>query len=135
MLIRYARTLTSVLFVTTFLVSEEPSLYGFGTDAVENSRESTSLTTMASMRQKIAEQDERIDGLTTIIEGLSASLNELQSGSTKQANTTQGSDDLLHKLAGMIDEINANYVRRDELNKVLEKVDTSSTVKKEYSRT
>ena len=133
MLIRYTRPFISLIFLTTLLVSEEPSLFGFGADAVENTNTGASLTTMASMRQKIVEQDERIDGLTTIIEGLSASLNELQSGNSQQTATAQGSDDLLQKLAGMIDEINANYVRRDELNKVLKNVDTSSSSKKSIS--
>lgn len=116
-------TLVSMVVVSTASVSAE-SLYGFGAEEetfqVEQSR--APLTTMAAMRQRIAEQDERLDGLTTIIEGLSASLNELRSNGTKNtSSTTENSDDLLQKLAGMIDEINANYVRRDELNKVLSK--------------
>lgn len=118
------RTLfVSMLLVTTvtiLVVAEEPSLFGFGTEAVENSSQNVPLTTMTAMRQKIMEQEERIGGLTTIIEGLSASMNELQSGTMQSSsNSTQNNDALLQKLAGMIDEINANYVRRDELNKVL----------------
>jgi len=98
------------------------SLYGFGEEERPSSTFSTKpLNTMAAMRQHIVAQDERIDGLTTIIEGLSASVNELRSSNINQAQagSTQNSDALLQKLAGMIDDINANYVRRDELNKVL----------------
>jgi len=133
MLVRYSRALL-VVCATTLLVAEEPSLFGFGADAVESTPQRASLTTMASIRQKILEQEERIDGLTTIIEGLSASLNELQSGNIQQKTPTQGSDDLLQKLAGMIDEINANYVRRDELNKVLEKKPVASTPKQSTNK-
>ena len=127
---KYSKALLGALCVSTVLVAEEPSLFGFGADAVENTQHSTSLNTMASMRHKILEQDERIDGLTTIIEGLSASLNELNSGNNKPTNAGQGSDDLLQKLAGMIDEINSNYVRRDELNKVLAKSNSVNIPKK-----
>jgi len=112
------------------------SLYGFGVEEEEDSStfsQSKPLNTMAAMRQHIVAQDERIDGLTTIIEGLSASVNELRSSNMNQTqeNSTQNSDALLQKLAGMIDEINANYVRRDELNKVLgQKTKTVSKTKK-----
>ena len=125
-------TFVSLLVVSSTVVSAE-SLYGFGTEEETPQREQTSapLTTMASMRQRIAEQDERIDGLTTIIEGLSATLNEMRSNSVNSSeNSAEGSDALLQKLAGMIDEINANYVRRDELNKVLSKGVTKVTPKK-----
>ena len=133
MLVKYF-TVFSLIMLSTAMVSAE-SVYGFGMENETPMVEKTQapLTTMAAMRQKIAQQDERIDGLTTIIEGLSASLNELRSGKTNSgSNATQNSDALLQKLAGMIDEINANYVRRDELNKVLSK---SQTVPKKKSQT
>lgn len=100
------------------------SLYGFGVEEDKASyppSQSKPLSTMAAMRQHIVAQDERIDGLTTIIEGLSASLNELRSSqiNQSQASNTKSSDVVLQKLAGMIDEINANYVRRDEVSKIL----------------
>ena len=128
-------TFLTLVIVTTSCLYGESSLYGFGMEeetaqAVQTATRAP-LTTMAAMRQRIAEQDERIDGLTTIIEGLSASLNELRSnGANNASNATGGSDALLQKLAAMIDEINANYVRRDELNKVLSKSTKTSTSKK-----
>jgi len=127
-------TFIGLVAMVTSSVHAESSLYGFGMEeeiaqAAQTTR--APLTTMAAMRQRIAEQDERIDGLTTIIEGLSASLNELRSnGANDTSNATQGSDALLQKLAGMIDEINANYVRRDELNNVLSKSTKTVTSKK-----
>ena len=126
-------TFVTCIVVSTSSVWAESSLYGFGVEEKTPQVEQTPapLTTMAAMRQKIAEQDERIDGLTTIIEGLSASLNEMHSnGASTSAKSTQNSDALLQKLAGMIDEINTNYVRRDELNKVLSNGGMKSTQKK-----
>ena len=125
-------TLVTLITLLSTSVWAEPSLYGFGMEEETAQTEQTRapLTTMAAMRQRIAEQDERIDGLTTIIEGLSASLNEMRSNAAhNNASQTQSSDAVLQKLAGMIDEINANYVRRDELNKVLAKGSTKSTTK------
>jgi len=132
-------TFLTLVVVATSCLYAESSVYGFGMEEETAQAAQTArapLTTMAAMRQRIAEQDERIDGLTTIIEGLSASLNELRSnGANNASNATQGSDALLQKLAGMIDEINANYVRRDELNKVLSKsTKTSKKVVKSKSQ-
>jgi len=61
--------------------------------------------------------------LTTIIEGLSASVNELRSTNISATVEASGNTDdaLLQKLAGMIDEINANYVSKDELARMLGK--------------
>ena len=101
----------------------ESALYGFGVEEeTVPMQQSVPLNSMSAMRQKIQEQQERIDGLTTIIEGLSASVNELRaSKDTDAAQSTGSSDDLLQKLAGMIDEINANYVSKDELARVMGK--------------
>ncbi len=74
--------LRCMIIMNSMALHAEPSVYGFGSDETTEHRESSSSSSsnrsMASMQQKIAQQDERIDGLTTIIEGLSASLNELQ---------------------------------------------------------
>jgi len=117
----------STLFVGTLLFSTvglqaESTLYGFGIEEskpVVNTTQRVPLTTMSAMRQKIMLQEERIDGLTTIIEGLSASLNELQSKKEVTGTTQNGDDALLQKLAAMIDKINANYVTKEALNKAL----------------
>lgn len=128
MLVKYFTVFSLIVFSTMRVLGE--SVYGFGMENETPMAEQTPLTTMTAMRQKIAQQDERIDGLTTIIEGLSAALNELRSSNMNgSSNGNQNSDALLQKLAGMIDEINANYVRRDELNKVLTKTKTTSKKK------
>ena len=116
----------------------ESSLYGFGAEeeTMNVQQPSAPLNSMSAMRQKILEQQERIDGLTTIIEGLSASMNELRSANAGAATETPGnSDALLQKLAGMIDEINANYVSKDELARMLGKQKTTSKAKVKKSTT
>jgi TolA-binding protein len=95
---------------------------------------------MAGLRQQIAQQDERIDGLTTIIEGLSASLNELQMKRTEPpviVESGQSNDALLQKLAAMIDDINENYVSKEEMQKALGKKNMSkkSVSKKSTGKT
>lgn len=109
----------------------ESSLYGFGSQEETTTipPQHTSLNTLSAMRQKIEEQQERIDGLTSVIEGLSASVNELRAANTgSKAQGKQSSDALLQKLAGMIDEINANYVSKDELARILGKQKTVSSL-------
>jgi len=115
---------------TTTIFAE--SLYGFGAEEeTMNIQQSAPLNSMSAMRQKILEQQERIDGLTTIIEGLSASVNELRSTNTSATVEASGNTDdaLLQKLAGMIDEINANYVSKDELARMLGKEKVTSKPK------
>lgn len=105
----FYRSLFLLILSTVFLHAE----YG----------ESSSHRSLASMKHKIAQQDERIDGLTTIIEGLSASLNELRHEQRKKSlvNDEQSSQEaFVQKLAGMIDDINANYVSKEELQNLLE---------------
>ena len=106
----------TILLVTTHLAYAETSVYGFGTDEPESDVQMSSLSsanTIPALKLQIAQQQERIDGLTTIIEGLSATINELQQKSMSSASTEQSDASntaLLKKLASMIDEINANYV-------------------------
>ncbi len=76
----------------------------------------------------IAALNERIDGLTSLIEGLNASLAELKmaqkhrTGSSDSNRTVQ----LIEELGKMIDEINRNYVSRDEMREVLRTVSVSN---------
>ena len=114
-----------MVLTSTLFVHAEPSVYGFGSDENTNTSQTSvgSKSTIASLQQHIAQQDERIDGLTTILEGLSASLNELQQSrgtNTSSINDNDSSNTaLLQKLAAMIDEINANYVSKEELQQAL----------------
>jgi len=106
-----------ILLLSTVLLHAE---YGFGS----NQEDDRIKKNMTAMKHKIAKQEERIDGLTTIIEGLSASLNELRYAQQKKplANDSQNSQEvLLQKLAAMIDDINTNYVSKNELQNLLKK--------------
>lgn len=114
-----------MLVVSSLLLQAEPSVYGFGSSESNTHTSQSSVNskrTLSALKQHIAQQDERIDGLTTVIEGLSASLHELQ---MKRINTPvitdngQSNDALLQKLAAMIDDINENYVSKEELQKAL----------------
>ena len=113
----------------------ESSLYGFGAkERSANLQQTAPLNSISAMRQKIVEQQERIDGLTTVIEGLSASVNELRSANIRaKKETGNNSDALLQKLAGMIDEINANYVSKEELVRMLGKQQTVAKTKAKKS--
>ena len=126
-----------ILVASSLLLQAEPSVYGFGSSESNTHTPRSSVNskrTLSALKQHIAQQDERIDGLTTIIEGLSASLNELQ---MKQIHTPavvesgKSNDALLQKLAAMIDDINENYVSKEELQKALGKkgVPKKSTAK------
>ncbi|WP_373028673.1 tol-pal system YbgF family protein [Sulfurovum sp.] len=129
-----------IALTSTLLVHAEPSVYGFGSDENTNDPQTSvsSKKTITSLQQYIAEQDERIDGLTTIIEGLSAAINELQQSKGMNTASVEDNDSsnraLLKKLAGMIDEINANYVSKEELANALGKkgsVKSAKTVSEE----
>lgn len=131
----------------TFLWSStlyaEPSVYGFGREPQEtitptrdtysnvSSSSSSYKTTLASLQQKVAQQEERIDGLTTIIEGLSASLNQLRLQNNQPLTNTSSTEDsiLLKKLGAMIDEIDANYVTKSQLQEALGNTHTSTPKK------
>ncbi len=134
MRINHGLKFSLILCMSTLFVQAEPSVYGFGTEdtgtiTVTDIRPTASLRTMADMRRKILEQDERIEGLTTIIEGLSASLNEMQRGG---GASMSNNDVSLQKLSSMIDDINAKYVSKDELQVALGK---KSTVKSSVKST
>ncbi len=113
-----------IFFISSpYILYGESSLYGFGTDVSDNSNLQDT-NTINNLKQKIAKQDERIDGLTTIIEGLSTSINELKmkkntSFSSSTMDNSNNNDILLKKLAKMIDNINNTYVTKIELSKIL----------------
>ena len=89
--------------------------------------------TILYLKRKVAEQDERIDGLTSIIEGLSATLAQLQAkGGNISGSAVQGGDNtaLLKELGMMIDRINDNYVSKQELQKILKQQGKADVSKK-----
>jgi TolA-binding protein len=92
-------------------------LYAFGNDLAERNRNS-----ILALQRMVMEQNERIDGLTSLLEGMSASLAELK----EQQRHMEGRSDpqtvkLIKDLGRMIDEINRNYVSKEMLQKMLSK--------------
>lgn len=81
--------------------------------------------TLISLKRQIERQNERIDGLTTLVEGLSAQLLQLQQQKSVSASAS-GTDNtgLLQKLGEMIDRINSNYVSKEELEQILASMGT-----------
>ena len=135
--------LSLVLGITTLLA--EPSVYGFGftssgDDSTQESTSSQNMTvqnkrTIASLKRQITEQNERIDGLTSLIEGLTATLGELQGAGGVAVSSGSGNDNtvLLKELGIMIDQINNNYVSKEELQKALKSKDNYRDSSKEGS--
>ncbi|MEJ2488997.1 MAG: hypothetical protein P8Y50_04215 [Sulfurovaceae bacterium] len=74
-------------------------------------------TRIYELEQKIIEQNNRLDGLTTVLEGINVKLSELFS--VEQNGSSADQSKLLKELAAMIDEINQNYVKKDEFYKAL----------------
>ena len=113
----------------------EPSVYGnnnnlYAVDKVVAKNKKT----ISFLQQKLAQQKERIDGLMSVVEGLSTTVNELKnSQSTAEQSANQSDASLLKELGTMIDKINENYVSKDELRAVMQgkKVEvTQKSVKK-----
>lgn len=122
---KYIRNLFFFLLLSSTALLAEPSVYGFS-NANNGSASSQNMVVqnkriIAALKRQIAEQNERIDGLTSIIEGLSATLGELQEKGAGTSSMGIGNDNtaLLKELGAMIDNINDNYVSKEELKKVL----------------
>ena len=98
----------SLLLGSTVLLAEP-----YGNMVVQNKN------SFASLKRQVAEQNERIDGLTSIIEGLSAAIGELQAGSASSVGSGNDNTALLKELGTMIDKINNDYVSKAELQKAL----------------
>jgi len=87
------------------------------------------------LKRRITELEERVDGLASLVEGLSITINELQApGRLQQVTANTSNIDntaLLKELGVMIDQINESYVSREELQKILKSKDSYIAPKKE----
>jgi TolA-binding protein len=120
-----------IVFLSTTLYSNEFSVYNFENEKPQNEaiqeskssfmvqEEPTTPTTLWGLQQKVIELEERVAGLTSVVEGLNRKIAELENPYKKASTPAQGSDAVLDKLAKMIDKINREYVSKDELAKVL----------------
>jgi len=117
---------------TTIVTIAEPSVYGnngfYNTDKIVIKNKKI----IALLRQKVIRQNERIDGLMSIVEGLSSTVNELKNTqASKLTSESKNDTDLLNKLGRMIDDINTNYVSKKELQEILNhtnKMNSNTTV-------
>ncbi len=104
-------------YICSVMLYAEPSVYGNS-----NYGNSANTKAIALLKRQIAQQKERIAGLTSIIEGLSASVNTLEHASKQSTKADENTNTikLLQELGMMIDEINENYVSKEELRQILE---------------
>ena len=129
------KVLMSVVALASTLYAYEPSVYGAGDI---NSASPYGLTeteqaildnkkTIQRLFNKLNEQQRKIDGLTSIIEGQNKEIVELKEQLEVVENTpppTSSSDNnetysLLLQLSQTVDTINSSYVTRDEVKKIL----------------
>jgi TolA-binding protein len=130
-----------LMTLSSVLIAYEPSVYGAGDidsaspygltktekAVLENKK------TIQMLYNKITEQQRKIDGLTTIIEGQNREVLELKEQLASQQTMTSSSMDnngtysLLLELGQTIDKINNSYVTKDELKKALAGSRSSST--------
>jgi len=120
--------------ISSLLYAYEPSVYGAGdidsatpyglTQTEEAVLENKK--TIQMLYNKMNEQQRKIDGLTTILEGQNKEIlslkEQLEIVANKPAPVVQENNQtytLLLELGQMVDNINNNYVSRDELKKVL----------------
>jgi len=106
--------------LTSNLLYAETSVYGFNQNSVQEQSKPTfnAQKKIKKLERKIARQKERIDGLTTIVEGLSASVHDLELRKNYSANQGGAS---LKILARKVDTIETNYVTKNALKKALGK--------------
>jgi len=128
---KYIRNLLLISLLSPLFLFAEYSEYGYNKEynSGNNGPVRTSVPakevivqnrkTITSLKRQLAEQKERIDGLTSIIEGLNASVAELKMNpASSTVNSGNDNTALLKELGVMIDKINDNYVTKEELQQV-----------------
>lgn len=138
-MMRYRALLQSfvaILLMQSLLLAESSFFgdNGFESDTPESEgsyeeRRVEAPLTLISLKRQIQRQNERIDGLTTLVEGLSASLLELQQ-KTNVPDRSSEEKELLTELAKKIDEIDKTYVSKSELKEILKDLKESKNVSK-----
>ena len=129
----HTKILMSVVVLASTLYAYEPSVYGAGDI---NSASPYGLTqtekaildnkkNMQRLFNKLNEQQRKIDGLTSIIEGQNREITELKEKlEVVNSNVSNNSDNnetysLLLQLSQTVDTINNSYVTKDEVKKML----------------
>jgi len=87
--------------------------------------------TITALKRRVSELEERIAGLTSLLEGQNATIAEMKMAESLTRNTpnknTPDNTQLLKELGLMIDNINANYVSKDDLKQALKGKKISSS--------
>lgn len=99
------------------LLLAEPSVYGF--DEASRSSQGGDKRAIASLKREIAKQNERIDGLTSLIEGLNISLAQLRNSNNTPAISGSTQEIATQELIDIVNNINNTYVTKDELQRVI----------------
>jgi TolA-binding protein len=122
--------LIGIIGIVTLLGANEPSVYGAGDiDSIEPyGLTATERNVLANRKQvqlltnRVAEQQNRIDGLTSIIEGLNKQIVELKDQLKNREKESGGKDSyaLLLQMGELLDQINNNYVTQEDLRAAIE---------------
>jgi len=75
-----------------------------------------------SLKYKIAQQKERMDGLTQIVEGLGRTINELRQNRSGGRGSRYSDEELVTELGRIVDNINENYVSKSELRRAISRL-------------
>jgi len=78
---------------------------------------------ITALKRRVSDLEERIAGLTSLLEGQNATIAEMRMAESltrnRPGNNTPDNTQLLKELGLMIDNINANYVSKDDLKQAL----------------
>ncbi len=87
--------------------------------------------TITALKRRVDDLEERISGATSLIEGLNGTIAKMKMGNTLSPQSTGRNDNtaLIKELGVMIDKINASYVSKEELQRVLDGKKISSVNK------
>jgi len=96
--------------------------------------------TIAALKGRVDDLEEKISGLTSLVEGINETIAEMkmQNAPSSQPAGGNGNTTLIKELGAMIDKINASYVSKEELQRVLDGKKISSikpSLKKETGNT
>ncbi|HHB94945.1 MAG TPA: tetratricopeptide repeat protein [Campylobacterales bacterium] len=127
------KVLIGCICLSSLIYANEPSVYGAGNIDSANpyglSKTEQSVLdnrrTIQNLKNRVAEQQNRIDGLITIIDGLNKKVLALKEETRANATKVRENSDnnktysLLLELGNMVDQINNNYVTREDLKEAL----------------
>jgi len=109
------RSLILIGMLCTTVIWAEPSVYGNSGSYASSKKNHNDIL---SLREEIAQLKQEMEGLRSIVEGLSQSLNQMQHQRQNEGSSKADSK-LLQDLGAMIDKIDRTYVSKSELKKAL----------------